>query len=210
MQAKQLFPIAFILFGGLVHSQEKDGSVVAAMGRMARAKSVAELVEAKPKTDGDYAVQAVFAVRRFEIMPSSKHAAMLLLNAIPRNEDEQNTWMNMGSSQCDQEPVQDITSLAALADRFARDLARAAILVPERMRDYVWYAAEASSDPHSDYAVQMQKVCRKRHSAFTTAVHQLDKGSGISDYFTTASPDWFRAHILNTETCRALTFPEAD
>jgi hypothetical protein len=208
MHAKLVVFAAIALSASLIHSQEKNCSVLVAIARMARAKSVSALIAAKPKAD-DYTVRAVFATRQFEMMPDNKDAAILLLNAIPRNEDEQDAWMTIGSSLCDSESVRDMTSLGTLADRLARDLAHAAILVPARMQDYVWYAAEASSDPHSDYLIQMQKVCRRRHTAFTSAVQQLN-GDGASDHFTAVDAGWFRAHMFNPDTCRALMFPEAD
>lgn len=209
MRVRLLAILALFISSGFIRAQEKDCAVVAAMAKMARAASITELLREKPRPNDSYGVRAVFASRQFELIPGSKAAATLLLALIPRNENEQNAWMTMGDSRCDEEPVQDIMTLGILRDRFARDLAQAAILVPDKMQDYVWYAAEASSDPHSDYLIQMEKVCRKRHAAFTSAVQQLD-GNGASDHFTAVNAEWFRAHIFNPDTCHALIFPEAD
>ncbi len=210
MRAKFLAAVVLALLCGMIQAQEKDCSIVASMARMARAKSIGVLLKREPKANDNYDLRAVFAARKFELEPNNKEAAASLFTVIPRNDNEQNIWMNMPSSQCDEEPVSDMISLGKLADRFARDLARAAILNPNKMQDYVSYSGVAAGNPHSDYAVQMEKVCRLRHSDFARAVDQLGAGSRESDYLWTPGTVWFREHILNPQTCHALVFPEAD
>jgi hypothetical protein len=210
MRIIAIVSVTLALLNPLIKAQEKNCTIVAAMARMARASTAGELLAQKPQAKDSYGARAVFAVRQFELMPENKDAGALLLSVIPRNDDQQNIWMYMPAHQCDGELEQDQISLSIVEERLARDLARAAILVPEKMQDYVWYAAEAVQDPHSDYAIQMQKVCRARHAAFAKAVEQLGEGSPETGDFATASADWFRKHILNPESCRALTFPEAD
>jgi hypothetical protein len=109
---------------------------------------------------------------------------------------------------CDGESEADLNVLSALGDRVAHDLAKAASLAPERMD--VAYAAEAVEDRLCDYAIQMERVCRSNHAEFVKAVEALGNGAPEKGYLATASTDWFRKHILDPDTCRALAIPEAD
>jgi hypothetical protein len=65
---------------------------------------------------------------------------------------------------------------------------------------YVAYASISVHDPHSDYAVQMQAVCRAKHSEFVKAVERLQKDQR----------DWFVKHVFNPEGCHALALREAE
>jgi len=42
--------------------------------------------------------------------------------------------------------------------RLPQDLAKAVLLVPEKMREYVAYAYPSCADPEGDYALQMQAI----------------------------------------------------
>jgi hypothetical protein len=181
-------------------AQEPNCDEAAAMTRMARAKSSEAVTVAKQKAGDKYRAQVVFAARSFELRPTDKSAAVLLLNLIPQDDGQQTTWMTLGDSLCDSESVADMKSLGELGDRLPRDLAKAVLLAPDRLPGYVAYAPTSVQDPHSDYAVQMQTVCRAKHSEFVKAVEGLpiDKR------------DWFVKHILNPEECHALALPEAE
>jgi hypothetical protein len=191
-------------------AQETSCSEVDSIGRIARARSSAGLVAEKQRAGKSYRVQVIFAARQFELDQRNENAAALLLGLIPQNDAQQLVWMTLGESLCDAEPVQDIMLLGRLRDRLAHDLASAVILVPKKMQAYVSYAAEAVQDPHNDYAIQMQRVCRSHHVAFASAVKQLGDGSPEVGTFATASSDWFRTHILDPKSCRAVALPEAD
>jgi len=62
------------------------------------------------------------------------------------------------------------------------------------------YAYEANQYPDSDYAVQMQSVCRAKHAEFPKAVNKLDA----------KVRKWFVGKILNPDGCHGLAPPEAD
>jgi len=170
------------------------------MARMARAKSSEAVTVAKQKAGDNYRAQVVFAARSFELRPTDKAAAVLVLNLIPQDDGQQTTWMTLGDSLCDSESVADMKALGRVGDRLPRDLGQAVMLVPDRLPGYVAYAATSVHDPHSDYAVQMQTVCRARHPEFLKAVGGLP----------TDKRDWFVKHVLNPEGCHALALPEAE
>jgi hypothetical protein len=77
-------------------------------------------------------------------------------------------------------------------------LARAVLLVPDKMQDYVTYAYISIQNPESDYAIQMQKVCRVKHLEFVSAVDKMP----LDD------KKWFVAKIFNPDGCHPLAFPE--
>jgi hypothetical protein len=91
-------------------------------------------------------------------------------------------------------------SLGGLQARLPHSLAKAVALYPEKMYDFVSYAYDSIQDPHSDYAVQMQTVCRHHHERFMTAVNQMPE----------KDRNWFAAKIFDTARCRAIALPEAD
>jgi len=191
-------------------TQTKNCREVSAITGMARARSVAAL-NAQPKEAGNtYAVRLVYAVRQFELAPRDARAAGDLLNLIPTGDEEQRVLMEFDGLLCDAESLDDLKVLSALRDRIAYDFSSAVLLVPEKMDAYVVYAAEAVQDPHSDYAIQMQRVCRAHHVAFLRAVEDLGAGAPEKGYFATASADWFRKHILDPDHCHALAIPEAE
>ena len=170
------------------------------MAKMAHAESSAAVTGEKQKAGDSYRAQVVFAARSLELRPVDKKAAVLLLSLIPQDDGQHTTWMTMGDSLCDAESVADMKSLGRLGDRLPHDLARAVLLVPDKLPSYVSYAPTSVQDPHSDYAVQMQTVCRAEHPEFVKAVEGLP----------TDKRDWFVKHVLNPDGCHALALPEAE
>jgi len=108
--------------------------------------------------------------------------------------------MTLGESLCDDESVAEMFSLSRVRDRLGRDFARAVLLVPDMLPRYIAYAPVSVQDPHSDYAVQMQSVCRAKQPEFLRAVEGLP----------TDPRDWFVKHVLNPDGCHALALPEAE
>jgi hypothetical protein len=180
-------------------SQTPDCNQIGALAKMVRAKSPETLAEQKKRAGADYRAKIVFAVRLLELRPNEQEAAASLLDVIPQNDNQQTAWMTIGDSLCDAESMADITSLGQIRDRLPRALAKAALVAHEMPPAYVAYAIMSTQDPHSDYALQMEKVCRIKHQQF---VKSLD---GLPD----EKRSWFASHILNPERCRALALPEA-
>jgi hypothetical protein len=175
-------------------------SEVHAIARISRATSLAELDKAKQNSGGSYRTQIVLSARSFELQPGSRDAAVSLLNRLPQDDAQHATLMTLGDSLCDKESVVEMKSLSRLGERLPRDLAKAVLLVPDKLPGYVAYASTSVRDPHSDYAVQMQAVCRAKHSEFVKAVEALPSDQR----------DWFSKHVLNPEDCHALALPEAE
>lgn len=198
------------LFACHAIGQNTDCREIRAIARMARARSIAAL-NAQHQAGGEaYRSRLVYAVRQFELTPKDGRAASELLQLIPTEDKEELVATSFGSLLCEKELMAEVKVLSALGDRIARDLSMAVLLVPDKMDAYVVYAAEAVQDPHSDYAIQMEHVCRARHEKFVKAVENLGAGTPEKGYFATASSDWFRKHILDPDNCRALAIPEAE
>jgi hypothetical protein len=171
---------------------------VAAMANMARAKSTAELKAWKEKSGESYRAQIVYTFRFFEIHPADQNAAAAILGMIPPKKDQETDWDGFDTALCHVESDRDLTALAELGWHRPRDLARAVLVVPDRMLDYVSYASESVGDPENDYAMQMKAVCRADHVDFVKAVNKL-------------SPEdkkWFVTRIFNPVGCHPLALPE--
>jgi len=190
----------FIAFCGISFSQTPDCGEIAAIARMARTKSSTLLLTEKQKVGDSYRARVVFASRAFELRPTEQRNAILLLSIIPQNEGQHNTWMTLGDSLCSNESIADMKSLAQVGENLPHDLAKAVLLAPGKLTSYVAYAATSVQDPHSDYAIQMQAVCRVKHPEFLKAVEELP----------IHKRDWLVKHVLNPEGCSVLAFPEAE
>jgi len=173
---------------------------VAAIAQMARANSVEAMVRLKPTAGSGDRANLVFAFRSFELRPHDRLAAAKVLSLIPGNGEQDFDWHTFGDSLCDAESVRDMKTLAGLGDRLPRDLARAVLIVPEKMLDYVSYAYASIQYPDSDYTLQMQAVCRKRKPEFLKAV----------DLLAVDDRKWFITKIFDPSRCRAIALPEAN
>jgi hypothetical protein len=170
------------------------------MARMAHGQSSAAVAAEKQKAGDSYRAQVVFAARSFELRPMDKGAAVRLLNLLPQDDTQHTTLMTLGDSLCDKESVAEMKSLSRIGERLGRDFAKAVLLVPDKLPGYVAYAPTSVQDPHSDYAVQMEAVCRASHPGFVKAVEGLPSDKR----------DWFVKHVLNPDGCHALALPEAE
>ena len=184
--------------GKVLFAQKPNCGEVDAMAKMARAVSTAELAAHKLNAGESYRARVVFAVKQFELDPQRQDAAVLLLNLIPNNDEQQHLLMTLGDQQCGSESYHEMKLLAQLEERLPRDLARAVLLVPDKIPEYVAYSILSVQDLHSDYAVQMQKVCRARHTEFVAAVAKLPW----------QKRDRFLKYIFDLDGCNALTLPE--
>jgi len=170
-----------------------------AMVGMANAKSTKALLTLRQRAGDGYRIKVVFAFRLFELHPTDVSAASAVLDLIPQN-DEQDIVLHSLSYglECNTRSEEDGHALAVLGAGLPRDLARAIMLVPDKMSAYVSYAYASAPDPNSDYALQMETVCRAKHREFVKAVDEL-------------SPDarnGFLRNILNPNGCHALRLPE--
>jgi hypothetical protein len=191
----------FALCCGLT-AQEPGCVEIPLMAAMARADSIGKLKAAKQKAGDSYRAQLILAARTLEIDPQNRTAAQTLLNLLPNDElgPEQAIWLSLPQLEsCPSGGIaeSDLVPLFRLQNRLSRDSAKAVLLVPEKMFDYVSYA-QLSINPESDYAVQMRRVCRARHNEFVNAVNRLapkDKA-------------WLVSKIFDPNGCRTIFFPE--
>jgi len=187
----------------MLPAQEQGCIETSALGKMAGATSVATLNARKEKAGDSYRAQVVYAARMMEIDPNNRSAAELLLNLIPKNIDgpQQDVWLELDElNQCPSGGLadSDLMPLFRLQYHLPRILARAVLLVPDKMPEYVAYAYISIQSPDSDYAVQMQEVCRAKHQAFVNAVAKMSDDDR----------KWFLAKIFNPKGCHALALPE--
>jgi hypothetical protein len=181
-------------------AQESNCEQIVAIARMARAKSSATAAAERHKMGDSYRADVVFAARSLESRPLDKGAAILLLNLIPQDDEQQSTWVTLGDSLCSGESVADMKSLAHVGEHLSRDLARAVRLAPDKLPKYIAYASTSVQDPNSDYAVEMQTVCRANHAQFAEAVAGMPADKR----------EWFIKHVFNPDGCHALALPERD
>lgn len=180
-------------------AQKPDCGATDAMAKMARANSPAELAANKLKAGDSYRAQVVYAARQFELKPQHD-AAVLLLNLIPKDDKQCRLWMSFSDHLCETESFHEMKWMDQLAQRLPRDLARAVLLAPDKIPEYVAYSILSVQDPHSDYALQMQKVCRARHAEFIEAVAKLPE----------EKKDQFLKYVFDPDGCNALTLPEGE
>jgi hypothetical protein len=178
------------------------------MAAMARANFPAALMSWKKRAGDSYRAKVVFAFRSFEIDPASRSKASAILALIPRDEEEDAVWHELGQSFCDAEPISDMEALGRFGVRLPRDLSRAILLVPDKMPEYVSYAGTSIADPDSDYAERMEVVCRAKHKEFSDAVDKLPTRD--KNWLPSKDKTWFVTTVFDPMTCRAIAHPEAD
>jgi len=193
---------AFLALREALPAQEPGCLETSALGAMARANSPVALKARKQKAGDSYRAQLIFAARMLELDPNDKTAAESLLNLIPTSMDDprEKVWLELDElPQCPSGRVSDsdLKPLGQLQYRLPRLLARAVLLVPEKMFPYVSYAL-ISVNPESDNAIQMRKVCRAKHQEFVNAIDKLSP----------RDRKWFVSDIFNPEGCRTIAFPE--
>lgn len=192
--------ILYWTFCAISSAQDLNCREVSAMARMTHAKSSESLIAEMKKAGNSYRAHVVFTSRLFELNPSSRNNATKLLDLIPKNETQQTVWVNFGESFCQAESFEEMNALDRLGSRLPHDLARAVLIVPGRMLDYISYADTSVQDSHSDYAVQMKSVCLANHNDFVNAVNKLSP----------RDKKWFVTKIFNPVGCQPLILPEAD
>lgn len=198
--------IQLVVFGNLLlgndlcRAQNLSCSQVAAISNMAGSKSSPSLAEWQKQAGDSYIAHLVYSFRAFELNPKDQKFASRLLSLIPPKQEEEPFWHTLDGFLCKKERVEEIKILGELQARIPHDIARAVVLVPKKMLDYVSYAYTSIQDPHSDYAVRMRSVCRTQHKAFVSAVNSLAPGDR----------QWFVKKIFNPADCRAIAVPEAD
>jgi hypothetical protein len=192
--------LMFLLAPSKVWSAQKPNcGEIDAIAKMARAISTAELAAHKLKAGESYRAQLVYAAKLIELAPQRQDAAVMLLGLIPKDEQQQHVVMTLGEHHCETESYHEMKMLSQLEERLPRDLTRAVLMVPAKIPEYVAYSIISVQDPHSDYALQMQKVCKANHAEFFDAVKKLPR----------EQRDRFLKYVFDLDGCNALTLPEA-
>lgn len=82
-------------------AQEPNCEEVAAMARVARAKTGAAVAAERRRAGDTYRARLVFASRELELNPVGKEAAVRLVGLIPKDQQQHVVWMTLGDSLCD-------------------------------------------------------------------------------------------------------------
>jgi hypothetical protein len=146
-----------------------------------------------------YLIQLVRAAHSFETAPKSKNRALELLDKLPQSEEQFVVWISLGDLLCDGEAIADMMTLGHLGDRLPRLVMRAVTQIPLRLPKVLRFALVARRDPHSDYAVQLQRLCKLRKRAFLEARESL----------TNTERRDFDSGVFDVRSCRAKALPEA-
>jgi len=146
-----------------------------------------------------YLIQLVRAAHSFETTQKSKNRALALLDKLPKSEEQFVGWISLGDLLCDGEAVADMKVLGRLGDRLPRLVVRAVIEIPLRLPEVLRFALIARRDPHSDYAVQLQRLCKLQKRAFLAARESL----------TNTERGDFDFAVFDVRSCRAKALPEA-
>jgi hypothetical protein len=191
-----------LLLSVLGRAQEPGCIEISRIASLAKANSSKTLRLRIDEAGDNYRTRLVLAARLLEIDPQNRDAANYLLNLLPKDEFslEESAWLDLSQlQQCPSGgiPDSDLKALDRLQNHLPRLAARAVILIPEKMPEYVAYAF-LLINPESDYAVRMQEVCRVRNKQFLTAL----------DGLSTEKKRWFVAKIFNPQACRAIWLPE--
>jgi hypothetical protein len=139
-----------------------------------------------------------------ELHPTSKAAAETLIGLLPNDGDDagEAAWLDpVALQECPSGgfSIHELDALFLLEDRLPKLVAKAVLLSPGKLPQ-VLARTQLFITPHSDFTVQMQPVCRRRHRAFQDAVNG----------FSPRDKEWFVTKIFNPESCRAIYFPEQD
>lgn len=165
---------------------------------MVRSNSTDTLTGYRVAAGNSYRVDVIFAFKYFELNDKDMRAGRRLFKILPKNDKQYGIWLTMGDSLCNDESVADMKLLDEFSARFSLLLSRAVMSNPDEMPRYVEFSLMAAQDPHSDFALQMKRVCLAKHEAFKRAV----KGLSIADRH------WFAAHVMHVDHCKPLALPE--
>jgi hypothetical protein len=198
-----LAAITVLAASASLHAQSSACSDSAAIAHLARAHSAASLKARMLKAGNSYRAQIIFAARSLEIDSGNKTAALALLTLLPKDVQgpQETYWLDLsGPDQCPSggAPLSDLLALENLRDRLPADLAKAVLLLPSKLPEYLAYASIAIGDPHNDYAEQMQAVCKARHTDFLKAVQAMNPKDRA----------WFEKMIFHPNSCRAIALAE--
>ena len=107
--------LSFLFAPSMMWSAQKPNcGEIDAIAKMARAISTAELAAHKLSAGESYRAQVVYAAKLIELAPQRQDAAVLLLNLIPKDEEQQHVLMTLGEHHCETESYHEMKMLAQL------------------------------------------------------------------------------------------------
>jgi len=150
--------------------------------------------------NGEKMADLVFFSRKMELRPDTK-AAEGLLQAIPASIAEETMFTNFPTwHDGTTETVRDMASFGRIYHRWPRLVARAALLKPDRMTNYVRYLRLAPNDMHGDFTGNAEIVCRKKHAEFVSAFEGLSEDDRA----------FIKKYVFDPTACKAIFLSEAE
>lgn len=168
---------------------------------MADCKSVSCLLKQRTKLpSGERMTDLVFFSREMGLRPSAE-AAEGLLQAIPASIAEETMFTNFPTwHDGATETEHDLASLGRIYNRWPHLVAKAALLRPDLMTNYVRYLRLAPNDIHGDFTGNAEIVCRKKHAAFVGAFERLSESDRV----------FIKKYVFDPTSCKAIFLSEAE
>ncbi len=119
----------------------------------------------------DNLTELVFFSQWLTFSPKSTAAAHGLLQTIPANQKEAENLMVLSDApEKISASTSDLLALGNIHDRWPQLVARAVLLSPKDMTNYVAYLPLATLDMHSDFTGNATRVCNKLPKEFRSAM----------------------------------------
>jgi hypothetical protein len=203
MQKGRIAPRLILLLAIAGHAQTSiSAQAYHLRARLAQARTAARLQQVHSKANvHDKITELVFYTRWLSLSPQSIPAARGLLKTVPATKEEAIALITLADAPEEGDISQgEMTALGQINDGWPRMLARAVLLLPASMKEYVVFLALAADDIHSDFTSHAQKVCRKFPKEFRSAVAALPEEDRT----------YVRRHVFDAEQCKAIFVGEAE
>lgn len=168
---------------------------------MAECKTLSCLTEQRARRPKDDTIADIVFFSRQTVIHPSKDSAAGLLQSTPVDEDTQMTFTNFTSWQDGMtESTHDMDVLGKVYFDWPKLVAKAALMRPEMMSNYVQFLRLAANDIHSDFTGNAEHVCRTQRAAFNKAFRALPE----------KDQEFIRRVVFQPDTCTAVFRSEAD
>ena len=195
--------LACILLASIGNSYgETSGDLYRTRLTLARSRTLTGLHKIHDESSvHDKLTEFVFFSRWLMLSPKSTVAAHGLLQTIPATQKEAEDLMLLSDPpEKISASISDLLALGNIHDRWPQLAARAVLLSPKGMTNYVAYLPLAAIDMHSDFTGNATRVCSKLPKEFRSAI------AGLSE----EDRAYVRRKVLDPDSCEAIFVGEAE
>ena len=199
---KQIVLVCIFLVSIRNSYSETSGDLYRTRLTLARSHTLAGLHKIHDKSSvHDKLTELVFFSRWLMLSPKSTVAAHGLLQTIPVNQKEAENLMILSDPpEKISASTSDLLALGNIHDRWPQLVARAVLLSPSDMTNYVTYLPLAAIDMHSDFTGKATRVCNKLPKEFRSAIAGLSKEDRA----------YVRRKVFDPDRCEAIFVGEAE